>query len=239
MQYSNTTTKAGIIQNIERMTDLGDAYISGDATRLAEFTSMVNRISSRVWHNIFMATGNWQYDDSNETNLPIATTNLVSGQQTYALPAEALTIQRLEIKDENGNWEVLRPLVKEKIKIAIDEYNDVDGDPIQYLLVNSQIVLYPAPNYSQDASLKAYYDREAVAFTTSDTTKTPGFASPYHEILPIGASIEWFKVKQPTSPTMQVLMADYQRLEQSIKEYYSKRFKDYKPRVGRLKQRFK
>jgi hypothetical protein len=186
-----------------------------------------------------MSTGNWQYDDSNNTNMPIATTSLVSGQSQYSTPTEALTFHRIEVKDQNGNWVLLKPLIKEGIKVAMDEYNDVDGDPYQYSLVNGQIILHPAPDYSQSASLKVYYDREAVAFAYNATTATPGFASPYHEILAIGASIEWYKVKQPTSPTLQVLMGEYAKIEQSIKDFYAKRFKNYAPKIGRLKQNYK
>ena len=104
MNYSDTTNKDGIIQTIEELCDLGDTYISGDSTRLKQFTARINRVSSLVWHIIHKATGNWQYDDNNNTDLPFATTNLVLGQRRYTLPSDALTIQRIEIKDENGNW---------------------------------------------------------------------------------------------------------------------------------------
>ena len=52
------------------------------------------------------------------------------------------------------------------------------------------ITIYPSANYASTDGLKVYYDREAVEFATDDTTKTPGFASPYHEILPIMMAME-------------------------------------------------
>lgn len=239
MQFSNTTTKAGIIQEIERLTDVGQTYISGDATRLAEMTATINRINHRVWHTIFMATGNWKYDDGNQTNLPKATANLVSGQIAYALPTDLLTVERVEIKDENGDWYRLTPLMEEKIPGAIDEFQETDSRPIYYTLVNGTINLYPASDFSQDDSLKIYFSRDSVDFAVSDTTKSPGFASPYHEIIPIKASIEWYKVKQPNSPTLPILVQDDLKLEQNIKEFYSKRYKDYRPRISRAYDRFR
>jgi len=246
MIFSSTTTKAGIIQEIERLTDLGQTYISGDATRLAEMTATINRINHRVWHTIFMATGNWQYDDGNFTDLPIATTDLVSGTAKYAIPSDALTIQRVEIKDENGLEYQLTPITKELIKgQAVDEFLDVDSTPMYYSIVNGTMELFPAPNYASTGGLKVYFDRDSVDFTVADpmttelNNQTPGFASPYHEILPIKASIEWLKVKQPQSPTLPLLLQDDLKLEQSIKQFYAVRFKDYKPRIGRAKRNWK
>lgn len=240
MTYSDTTNLSGIIQTIERLTDVGQTYISGDATRLKEMTATINRINHRVWHTIFMSTGNWQYDDGNFTDLPMATADIVSGTARYAIPTDALTIQRVEVKDENGLEYQLTPITKELIKgQAIDEFLDVAGTPMYYSLVNGTMELFPAPNYASSGGLKAYFDRDSVDFATTDTTKTPGFASPYHELIPIKASIEWLKVKQPNSPTLAILLQDDIRVEKSLKDYYGKRFKDYKSRIGRAYASYK
>ena len=48
-----------------------------------------------------------------------------TGTQTcdYNLPSDALTIQRIEIKDENGDWYELHPITKEKINFeGIDDF---------------------------------------------------------------------------------------------------------------------
>jgi len=91
MVYSDTTSLSGIIQHIERIADLGQTYISGDATRLKEFTATINRVQHRVWHSIFLYNGNWQYDDGSYTDLPSSKTDLVIGQRKYSLPTDALT----------------------------------------------------------------------------------------------------------------------------------------------------
>lgn len=238
MVFSNTQTKAGIIQELERLCDLGQTYISGNSNVLAESVATINRINHRVWHTIFMSTGNWQYDDGGYTDLPQATANLVSGTAMYALPSDALTIHRIEVKNQNGDWELLNPITKEQL-LAVDEFLDTDSVPMYYRLVNNTIELFPAPNYASTGGLKAYFDRDSVDFATTDTTKTPGFASPYHEILPIKAAIEWYKVKQPQSPTLIQLQQDDLKLEKALKEFYGVRFKNLKPRITRVSQSFK
>lgn len=240
-------TRSGIIQNIEVMTDLGNAYITGDSSRLKEFTNLVNRVNHRVWHTIFTSNGNWQYDDGNYTDLPAAATDLVSGTAKYAIPftastpsETALTIQRVEAKDSSGNWYVVYPMTKEELtNIAVGEYMSSNGYPTTYRLVDNTIQLFPAPSYASSGGLKIYFDRDSVDFASTATTAVPGFASPYHEILPIGAAIEWLKVKQPTTPTLGLLMQDYLKLEASIKKFYGMRFKDFKPAIGRRAESFR
>ena len=235
MVFSNITTLAGVLQTFERMTDQGYTAVTSDTTKLKEATNLANQKSSEIWHIIHEATGNWKYDDNNNTDLPFATTDIVNAQQRYALPADALTVQRVEMKDSSGEWFRLTAITSENIPGAIDEFNDVAGTPNFYSLINGVITIYPSANYASTDGLKVYYDREAVAFETSDTTQTPGFASPYHEILPIMMAMEWYNVKQPTSPTLVKLEQKFLRLEKALKDFYGKRFKDYKPRVGRAK----
>jgi len=130
-------------------------------------------------------------------------------------------------------------MTKEELSaIAVGEYMETNGSPLNYSLVGGTLQLFPAPNYSSTSGLKVYFDRDSVDFASTDTTDTPGFASPYHEIIPIGASIEYLKIKQPTSPTLPILMQDYAKLELSIKQFYGKRFRDFKPRIGRAKESY-
>ncbi len=239
MEFNNTSELNGIIQTIEDLCDFSPATISGDATKLKQFTAKCNQAQHRVRHLIFNHTGNWEYDGGNHIDLPSATTDLILDGKRYALPPDALTVQRLEVKGDNGDWSRLKPITKEIVNGSLDEFMKDSGQPMYYRLVNNTIELFPAPNYSQDDSLKVYFDRADTDFLTSDTTKTPSFASLYHKIIPIKVAIDWFKVKQPQSPTLPILIQDDLKLEQELKEYYSKRFKDYKPRIGRSKHSYR
>jgi len=239
MLYNDTTSFKGIIQDIEKKTDLGLGYISGNSNLLASFTVDVNNAQHEVQHLIHLASRSWKYDDGNYTNLPSSRTDLVDGLANYALPTEALTVQRIEIKDTNGNWYKLKPIVLENLTGAVDEFQDVDGTPVYYKLLNGTLELFPAPNYSQDDSIRIFYDRTSVDFLTTDTTRTPGFPSPYHEILPTKVAIKWLEIKQPQSPTLPLLYNREAKLEKALKEHFSLRFQDYKPRISRKYSSYK
>jgi len=228
MVYNDTTTNLGIIQSCEDYCGLGNTGISGDANKLKEFTRYANRTSRKIWHWIFLAQGIWQYDDSNESDQPEGTATLVSGTQIYALPTGTLTVRRVEMKSSDGDWTTLNQIAENEIPGAIPEYNSTDGTPWEYRLIGDEIQLFPAPNYASTNGLKVYFDRSSTDFASSDTTQTPGFATPYHDLVAIGTSMEWLKAKRPDARTLKELKLDWAKGELEITEFYSRRNKTIK-----------
>lgn len=178
-----------------------------------------------------MAYGGWQYDDSNQTDLPFASTTLTADQTTYALPTGALGVRGIEVKNTGSVWSSLLPITEEMIRErqAMGQFFSTSGTPQYYQLVGQTVRLFPASNYTQSASFKVSFDRGSVAFASTDTTTTPGFASEYHDIIPIGASIEWLKIKEPNSGTLANLRSDYAQLEKNLKDYYAYKFEQMFP----------
>lgn len=233
--FSNTTTKEGAIQYCELYCNLGDAGISGSATLLKQFTGLINRAGSEVWHLIFALNNGWIYDDGNQTDLPQATQDLVAGTSKYALPSGALAIDRVEFLDQNGVYNVVNPIRLEEIPKGVDSFYATDGSPVYYRLLGSTIELFPAPaaaNITTTAGLKVYFDRASVAFASTDTTQTFGFASEYHDIPPRKASIEWLKINKPNSPTLAMLINDDIKRESQLQEYEAVKFRNVKPTLS-------
>jgi len=74
MQLNDTSsTKSGLIQDIEDLLDMDDGHISGNTNRLNRFLRVINSWYRRGVTWIREVHGNWQYDDSNKTDLPIYT----------------------------------------------------------------------------------------------------------------------------------------------------------------------
>lgn len=239
MQFNETNNLSGIIQQCEKNTNLGYTTISGDSTKLKEFTNNANITMNKLWHSIFEATGSWEYDDANSTDLPQATANLVLGTQKYALPTGALTVKRVEIKDEAGNWVQLLPLIRSEITQGIDSFLKENGQARYYRLLGETIELFPASNYNSTGGLKVYFDRGSVQFVSTDTTKTPGFVSEYHYLVGLGASLEWLKIHLPADGTTIQFKEDYAIGVQQLTKFYNARFSTKKKRLGRIYQTFK
>lgn len=235
MNFSVTTTeKNGMLQECERYCNLGSAGITGDTTKLADFTNFCNRASRGIWVDIFDSYGGWQYEDSNQTDLPASTATLTSGQLSYALPSGALTVRGIEVQNTSGIWHQLSPLTEERIRErqAVSEFHKTSGTPTYYQLIGNTLRLFPASDYTQASSLRVFYDRGSVAFATTDTTKTPGFDSEFHDLVSMIASYEYLKVKLPNDAVTNRLLNDVTLKRQSLKSTYSKKFAQmFPPRI--------
>src|ERR1700712_5500099 len=153
---------------------------------IANLTVEANNAYERVVSLIRKANRLWKWDDANEADLPIGTTDLVSGQADYTLGDTFLSISRVEIKDQSGQWTVLTPFDETDVpNQSLADLSLTTGIPGKFDVNGSSITLYPTPNYYQAASLKVYYTRGPVYFTVSDTTNSPGFNELYHDLIPL------------------------------------------------------
>jgi|TARA_Y100000310_G_scaffold311518_1_gene357845 hypothetical protein len=230
MQFSDTSNLDGIVQDITFLLgNIGTTeYVLNDRAR------NVNERYRQVWEVIFNAYGGWEFVDNNisdATTLPWGEVNLVSGTAVYALPSAALTINGVEVKDSGGNWSVLTPLTYEEIREvqAVDEFNSSNGVPMYYVVTGDVIELFPAPDYSQATSLRVYFSQDISTFSgTGDDTKVPGFASPFHRALSVGAALDFAMANgmNDKATMLQGLFNDYLF---KIRQFYGQRFRDKFP----------
>ena len=189
----------------------------------------INNAYERVASLIIGVDGRWQWDDTNNTDLPIATTALVSGQQDYSLAVEHLEILGVELKDQNGNWIGLTPIDQNDIKFnpSITDFMEGGGIPQYYDKLGVSIFLYPVPNYSQSASLKIRYQRPPALFTSAEVTtgtKKPGFNSLYHDLIPYWVAYDYAIANGLNSANK--FLEEINRKEDALRGDYQLRGKD-------------
>lgn len=202
-------------------------WVGADSTSYsdADVTASANRAVDRVTSLIRAAEGRWSWDDSNYTDLPIATTALVADQQDYNLDPTHYQIQRIEVKDEDGNWGLLQPIdTTDVYNQSLTDFLKTSGIPKFYDKVGNSLFLYPKPSYAQAASLKCFYTRGASYFTTADTTKTPGFNTIFHQLISLWASYDYASINQMA--VRKDIAEEIAIKEDKLSEYYSLRNKD-------------
>ncbi len=233
MVFNDTTTRSGLIQETEGLLAMEDGTISGDTSMLKNFTRRINNRYSEVDHIIFDSHGTWEYDDSNKTDLPVATTDIVNEQQDYSLPDDALQVDRVEIKDTNGEWAKLTPIDKSMVDDAMAEFYETPGIPKYYDMAGDSIILYPKPDTSEtgvSGALKLYFTRNSTSFNYTDTSTEPGFAKPFHRMLAIGAALDYSIAYSNWNKTNQ-LRAEWNRNEESLRKFYGLRHRELRPRI--------
>lgn len=200
---------------------------------IADLTLAANRALEKVVALINQSDMRWQFDDTNQTDLPIATATITSGQQDYSLATTHLTIDRIEVKNTAGNWHVLSQIDQQAFKgedqIALAEYKETSGIPEEYDILGSSIFLYPTPNFTQAASLKVYFTRGPVAFTTADAAETPGFNTLFHDLIPLYVAKDYAVAKGKKN--LPVIYSEIDKLEKSIEKFYQLRNRDFRGRI--------
>jgi hypothetical protein len=227
MKFNDGSSKQGLIPDISFLTG-----VDLNKYPLADRTRSINEWNKKVWTWAFESYGGWQLDDDNTSStsdLPTGSISLVQNTAEYPLPSTALTVNKVDVLQSDGTtWITLTPLPLEMIGTAEGEFLKTANTPRFYRLVGDVIKLYPKPNYSGTNYLKVFFDRGMLDFAVTDTNSVPGFASPFHRVLSIGASLDYAIVNSPATKinSLSNLATDY---EKRLKKFYSKRFKDNYP----------
>lgn len=172
--------------------------VDATSTSLSDATLLrhVNADYETVVGWLINADGQWQFDDSNYTTLPIGLATLVDGQTSYSFTSTFLDIEQVNVLTSAGSYQKVLPVDHNEFgDLSIEEYmgiltsNTPKGMPIWYDKWEDTIKLYPAPDPTSVTladGLKVYFKRTADLFTSAQVTtgtKEPGFASPWHHIL--------------------------------------------------------
>mgnify|MGYP001577036139 CR=1 FL=1 len=188
----------------------------------------INNAYERVVSLIMQTDGRWEWDDNNQTDLPIATATLTSSQSDYSLAVTHLTIVRVEVKDTAGLWTQLTPINQSDFAgTALAEFLKTAGPPSYYDKIGSSIFLYPAPNYTQAASLKITFQRPPALYTAAEVTtgtKEPGFNSLYHNLIALWVAYD-FAIAHGL-PNANQLRAEIKIMEDNLMSDYELRSRD-------------
>jgi len=169
-----------------------------------------------------------QVDDTNNTDYPIITTDLVLGQRDYSYTQDqtgnlVLDIYKVMIMNSSGVYEEI-PQVDMQSQRGTESFYDglnVTGQPTCYDRTGNGIIFDVIPNYNATAGLKMFINREGSYFTVSDTTKKPGIDGRLHEYLVVSPACKF--AQRNSLNNEQLLYNRKLLLEKKISEVYSKK----------------
>ena len=199
--YDTTLPHRSLIHEIW---DLCDTDITG--LPLRRVLRSINSSIETLVGKIINADGHWQYDDTNYTDLPVGTGNLVSGQSSYSFSSEYLDILEVMILTTGGIYQRITPFDPSEMNQSWDEWvgsatgTIPNGFPQYYDKVGDSIRFDRSPTATHatlTAGLKVRFKRTAKLYTMSNSTTItsgeetvePGIASPYHQLIAYMSSI--------------------------------------------------
>jgi hypothetical protein len=222
MQYSDTTNKSGIIQDIEFLTNLGDGVISGDSTLLKQFTRLINIRYAKVLGKLQLISGTSGAEDTNHTSQQFSTFDIVSGQNDYTFSTDEdgntiTDITAVSIIPSATDTDYV-PLGKLTLsdadaQLIMSPNSDNTGTPTGYIEKNGTVYFNTIPDYDKTDGGLLFYRLVPSYFTSADTTKTPGYAEPFHRLLSLGPAHDWLLVNKPDATAL------ITRVEAELNEY--------------------
>lgn len=215
MTIDQIRQKAYFLTSTSGTDDFPDEVLIGEANNALE----------RVGTIIIQSDGRWQWDDYNNSNLPIARTQLNEDQQDYQLEVDYLEVLRMEVIDTDGNPHKLQPIDMVDVHdTSLAGYLNTSGLPMFYDKYGSSVYLYPKPNYTQALSLVIYFQRLPSYFVIADTDKSPGFNGMYHDLIPLWIAYNFALANGKSNA--QALMKEITMREDALREDYALRSKD-------------
>jgi len=205
---------------------------NSDSFLASDMLIFINNAYERVGSLLLSVDNRWQWDDTNQTDLPIATTNLISGQYDYSLASVHLKITRVECAtNSTGNkFEVLNYFDQSDEKNSLTNLSGKTGIPYRYDNIGNSILLDPKPNFNCTNGLKIFFQRGPSLYSAIEVaagTKQPGFSSLYHDLIPLWVAYEYCYANGIN--TANAFMNEIVRKEDALKkDYFNKNTTDRK-----------
>jgi hypothetical protein len=175
---SNVATGNGIIEQVRDLTRT-------DATRWPsqKIINSSNNYKYLLTGEALFKDDRFQWDDSNQGDLPIGITDLVAGQSDYSYTTDQtgnqiITLLRAEVKDASGNWHELKIKDLKDIRGAVSEYKSTAGIPEEYdKVADNSLRLFPVSSANVTGGLKLFFQRTPKDFVIGTLTDTTGFSA--------------------------------------------------------------
>lgn len=231
MKFNPTSKEDSLIADIDFLL-FGDSSTLNTDYSLIDRTRNINIAYDETVSELFKADPNFMWDDTTNTDFPIATLALVANRDDYVLPDASLVFNRVRIKDQNGNYRTLTPHLRREFS---DSELDATGTPEGYYKIDNAVILVPKPNYGAAAGVEIEFQRGANHFTSTDTDSSPGFASQFHQILSISAALR-YAMANGLKEKVAMLTGMKEKILIQIREHYQLRSPDERPRLRLRKQ---
>jgi len=231
MQFSDTSNYIGLIQDIDFLL-FGDGTSFNDDYSLEDRTRNINLAQDEAVVELFKADPNFIWDDTTNTNFPIAKLDLTANQDHFTIPDKSLVVHRFRVKDSNGKWKTLTPKLRRELS---DDELEETGTPDKYYKLDNAFFPIPIQNYEATLGIEIEFQRGANYFESTDTTTEPGFASIFHSFLSVSAALR-YAIANGMSEKIKTLSVEKEKIKMSMREHYERRSSDQKPKMSLKKE---
>jgi hypothetical protein len=230
MQFNPADLTNSIVGDIDFLL-FGSSVFNSDYS-LIDRARNTNKVWDEAIAEMFKADPNFKFDDTTNTDFPIAIIDLTANLDHYTLPDSALVIHRVRIKDRNGKYVTLDSVLRSELS---DSELEATGTPTQYYKQGGAIFPVPIPDYGYAAGVEVELQRGGNYFASTDTDKAPGFNTQYHQFLSVGASL-LYAIANGMDKKASALSALKEQIRSKMLEHYQLRSPDRPPQIKLKKE---
>jgi len=177
MVWSDTINKTGIVEDCDFWAGTNSTtYPLVDKARNAN--KALRQIGRRIIRSMYAES----FLDDNATDFNIEYTNLVAGQDNVTMAVGVFTIERVRVKDQNGEFVTLDQVARRELT---DYELNEGGSPTKFYRAGQSIVLAPTPSYGATNGIEIEYQKslEQEFTATGNDIRIPGFHEDYHPLV--------------------------------------------------------
>ncbi|MFA5197677.1 MAG: hypothetical protein WC437_04650 [Patescibacteria group bacterium] len=218
---------------------LGLDYSDTTSFPVEDFARSVNAWLRTLGFTMWQRSYGWQFDDSNQTTLPIATATLTNGQGDYSLPSTILAIEEVYVMNSAGHYVRIKQIDPSLRRDDLETTYSVAGMPECYDVIGNSVVLYPAPsssNVTLASGLKLHLSRDIVPFESTDTTDSPGIPESLQPYLCYGSALDYAMSKNLDTNKVVIIRSGLEIYQRKVEDYAEERNKDFPTKIT-LKKR--
>lgn len=229
MVFSDTTNNLGIVQQAR-------SFARVDSTQWPTYkvVNSCNNYLDRVAGYMIGNDRNFQWDDTNHTELPEGTRDLTINVTDYSFLTDEqgnTILTLLGVSRLDGTSYIPLTLVnKDDPTIDWSRFGIDTGIPTQYDKIADNIIrLDKKPTATVSSGLKFFFQRTPSYFAATDTTKAPGVPAPLHRGFVIASAYD--AALTLGSPNLQPLSVEMQKEQEAMIQYFAGRNNDAQRRM--------
>ena len=234
MQFNPTNKAISLIGDIDFLL-FGSSVSLNASYSIEDRTRNINIIWDEALTILYSADPNYMWDDTSNSNFPIATVDLTANLDHYTMLDSAQVVHRVRMMDTNGYLRTLEPKLRREFT---DGQLRATGTASAYYKIGDAIFPLPIPDYAAIGGVELEFQRGGNHFGTADTDKEAGFNSQFHQFLSIGAALRYALANGMQEKTL-FLEKQKTAIAEAMVKHYETRSPDERPKLSIKKRSIK
>lgn len=191
MIWSDASNEQGIVQDCDWWAGTNSAtYPINDKVRNGN--DALRQIGALIMRTAYGES----FLDDNEADFYLTYTDLVSGEDNVQMAVDVFVLERVRVKDRNGNWQTLDQVSRRELS---DEDLAQTGVPTRFYRAGQSIVFDKTPDYGSTNGVELEFQKSvSQLFTASgNDDRVPGFNADYHRLVPLYMARDYTAIYDP------------------------------------------